>query len=89
MIAWAIEGAVGALSAESLSHRHEAIEEGPASALQKRTLLQRSSTCRKAPYFAMHKGIAIAFLKAIDFCNKLKRTIFDVWCSDPYLSPDA
>jgi hypothetical protein len=37
----------------------------------------------------MHKGIAIAFLKAIDFCNKLKRTIFDVWCSDPYLSPDA
>jgi hypothetical protein len=31
----------------------------------------------------MHKGIAIAFLKAIGFCNKLKRTFFYIWCGDP------
>ena len=32
---------------------------------------------------ALHKGIAVGFLKAIGFCNESKRTIFDVWCSDP------
>ena len=38
---------------------------------------------RKAPYFASHKGIAIGFLKAIGFRNKLKRTIFYFWRGDP------
>ncbi len=32
----------------------------------------------------MHKGIAIAFLKAIGFCNKPKRTIFVVCRGDPF-----
>src|SRR5258708_38531417 len=50
----------------------------------KRRLLQRCSNFRKAPYFALHKGIAIGFLKAIGFRNKPKRTIFYFWCSDPY-----
>ena len=45
-------------------------------ALRKRRLLQRCSNFRKAPYFALHKGIAIGFLKAIGFRNKPKRTIF-------------
>jgi transposase len=34
-----------------------------------RRLLQRSSTCRKAPFFALHKGLAIGFLEAIGFRN--------------------
>ena len=42
--------------------------------LHKRSLLQRSSTCRRAPHFALHKGIAIGFLKATGFRNKPKRT---------------
>ena len=43
----------------------------------------------KTPYFALHKGIAIGFLKAIGFRNKPKRMIFAFWCGDPfkYLSP--
>jgi hypothetical protein len=51
--------------------------------LRKRRLWQRSSTCRKAPHFALHKGIAIGFLKATGFRNKTKRTIFYFWCGDP------
>jgi HrpA-like RNA helicase len=51
-----------------------------------RRLLQRSSTCRKAPYFALHIRIAIGFLKAIGFRTKPKRTILDFWCGDPWLS---
>ena len=31
---------------------------------------------RESPYFALHKGIAIGFVKAIGFRNKPKRTIF-------------
>ena len=39
---------------------------------------------------ALHKGIALGFLKAIGFCNESKRTIFAVWCSDPMLPvPDC
>ena len=38
------------------------------------------------PHFALHKGIAIGFLKATGFRNKPKRTIFDLWCSDPWTS---
>jgi hypothetical protein len=49
--------------------------------LHKGRLLQRCFNFRKAPYFALHKGIAIGFLKAIGFRNKPKRTIFDVWCN--------
>ena len=54
--------------------------------VRKRSLLQRSSTCGKAPHFALHKGIAIGFLKTAGFGNKPKRTIVDVWCGDPYLA---
>jgi hypothetical protein len=50
--------------------------------VRKRRLLQRCSSFRKAPYFALHKGIAIGFLKAIGFLNKPKRTIFYFWCGD-------
>jgi hypothetical protein len=50
--------------------------------VRKRRLLQRCSNFRKAPYFALHKGIAIGFLKAIGFLNKPKRTIFYFWCGD-------
>ena len=62
---------------------HSARKTEPVGGLRKRRLLQRSSTCRKAPHFALHKGIAIGFLKATGFRNKPKRTIFDVWCGDP------
>src|SRR3981189_327342 len=48
-----------------------------------RRSLQRCSNFRRAPYFALHKGIAIGFLKAIGFRNKPKRTIFCFWCGDP------
>jgi hypothetical protein len=48
--------------------------------------MQRSSTCRKAPHFALHKDIAIGFLNATGFRNKLKRTIFDIWCGDPRMT---
>jgi hypothetical protein len=37
----------------------------------------------KAQQFALQKGIAIGFLKAIGFRNKPKRTIFYFWCGDP------
>jgi hypothetical protein len=75
---------------DALSPTHSSTElkqsnqEGSIGILRKRRLLQRSSTCRKAPHFALHKGIAIGFLKATDFRNKPKRTIFDVWCGDPH-----
>jgi hypothetical protein len=39
---------------------------------------------RESPYFAVHKGIAIGFVKAIGFRNKPKRTIFYFWCGDPF-----
>jgi hypothetical protein len=39
----------------------------------------------RSPYFALHKCIAIGFLKAIGFRNNFQRTIFDVWCGDPKL----
>ena len=54
--------------------------------VHKRTFTQRSSICRKAPHSALHKVIAIGFLKATGFRNKPKRTIVDVWCGDPYLA---
>jgi hypothetical protein len=38
---------------------------------------------RESPYFSLHKGIEIGFVKAIGFRNKLKRTIFYFWCGDP------
>jgi hypothetical protein len=38
---------------------------------------------QEGPHFALHRGIAICFLKATGFRNKPKRTIFDVWCGDP------
>jgi integrase len=38
---------------------------------------------RESPYFALHKGIAIGFVKAIGFRNKPKRTLFYFWCGDP------
>jgi hypothetical protein len=47
-------------------------------------VIERCSTCRKNPHFALHKGIAIGSLKAIGFRNKPKRTIFDFWCGDPF-----
>jgi hypothetical protein len=34
-------------------------------------LLQRSSTCEKAPYFAFHLRIAIGLLKEMGFRNKV------------------
>ena len=37
-------------------------------------------------HFALHKGIAMGFLRATGFRNKPKRTIVDVWCRDPYLA---
>ena len=37
-------------------------------------------------HFALHKGIAIGFLRATGFRNQPKRTIVDVWCGDPYLA---
>jgi len=42
--------------------------------LRKPRLLQRSSTCEKAPYFALHIRIAIGFLKGIGFATNLNTT---------------
>jgi len=39
---------------------------------------------RESPYFALHKGIASGFVKAIGSRNKPKRTIFYFWCGDPW-----
>jgi len=67
---------------DALSPTHSSTElkqsnqEGSIGILRKRRLLQRCSNFRKAPYFALHKGIAMGFLKAIGFRNKPKRTIF-------------
>jgi hypothetical protein len=53
--------------------------------LHKRTFAQRSQEGLKPQHFELQKGIALGFWLAIGFRNKPKRTIFDVWCSDPLL----
>jgi hypothetical protein len=44
-----------------------------------------SRSLLKSRYFALQKCIALGFWMAIGSRNSPKRTIFDVWCSEPSL----
>ena len=54
--------------------------------VHKRTFTHDQEPKTKAPQFALQKCIALGFWLAIGFRNKPKRTIFDLWCSDPWTS---
>ena len=68
--------------AKSLSDKNKSIEEGlPARCANEGYC--NDPPLAESPIFALHKGIAIGFVKAIGFRNKPKRTIFYFWCGDP------
>ncbi len=69
--------------AKSLSDKNKSIEEGLPARCANEDYCNDAPNFRKAPYFALHKGIAIGFLRATGFRNKPKRTIFYFWCGDP------
>jgi hypothetical protein len=49
-----------------------------------RIVYAMSRSLLKNQHFALQKCIALVFRLAIGFRNVPRRTIFDVWCSDPY-----
>jgi hypothetical protein len=64
------------LSISAFSPSHSARTTELIVGLRKRRFIATILHLRESPYFALHKGIAIGFVKAIGFRNKPKRTIF-------------